>query len=45
MGISADGTTAILGAPGDNDAGAAWALSVPPFTAWVPAAAQDPGLN
>jgi hypothetical protein len=43
--ISADGTTAIVAGPGDADHGAAWVFSVPPFTAWVPVAAHNPGLN
>jgi hypothetical protein len=43
--ISADGTTAIVAGPGDADHGATWVFSVPPFTAWVPVAAHNPGLN
>jgi hypothetical protein len=43
--ISADGTTALVGGPGDDDHGAAWVFSVPASTAWVPVVAHNPGLN
>ena len=47
--ISADGTTAIVGGPVDNDyAGAAWVFFSPSastYSAWVPVAAHNPGLN
>ncbi len=44
--ISGDGTTVIVGGPGDADnIGAAWVFSVPTFTAWVPVASHTGGLN
>jgi hypothetical protein len=44
--ISADGSTAIVGGPNENSGiGAAWVYALPAFTAWVPVAAHNPGLN
>ena len=44
--ISGDGTTVIVGGPGDADSsGAAWVFSAPAFTAWVPVASHMGGLN
>ncbi len=44
--ISGDGTTVIVGGPGDADnSGAAWVFSAPAFTAWVPVASHVSGLN
>ena len=44
--ISGDGTTVIVGGPGDADnSGAAWVFSAPAFTAWVPVASHTGGLN
>jgi hypothetical protein len=44
--ISADGTTAVVGGPGDNSiVGAAWVFSATTFGAWVPVVAHNPGLN
>ena len=44
--ISADGTTVIVGGPGDDSyAGAAWVFSASSFAAWVPVASHNPGKN
>jgi hypothetical protein len=43
--VSADGTTALVGGPGDAAGGAAWVFSAPPLDVWVPVAAHNPGLH
>ena len=44
--ISADGSTAIVGGPGDNSAaGAAWVFAASTFSAWVPVASHTSGKN
>ena len=45
VGLSADGTTAIVGGPmDDNDVGAAWVFSTTTWR-WVPVASHNSGLN
>ncbi len=44
--LSADGTTALVGGPGDpSGIGAAWVFTASMFASWVPAAAHTDGLN
>ena len=44
--ISADGTTAIIGGPGDNGAaGAAWVFASSGYVVWVPVASHNPGKH
>ncbi|HVN76896.1 MAG TPA: hypothetical protein VMT19_11300 [Thermoanaerobaculaceae bacterium] len=44
--LSADGATLLVGGAADNaGAGAVWVFSTPAFTAWVPVASHNKGMN